>query len=95
MGMTFDGVEAWTVAVGEIRPFAIGKLRRMQKEALEFVKGTEGFLGIHPAPGRGTLLLYRTKNDAIRAKNLLDAKGCQTGKNICQCYIPREFVKDE
>ncbi len=81
-------IKVWTVAVGEIRPFAFGRLKKAQDEALELIKKTEGFIGVHPVPGKGTLLLYRTENDAKRAKNQLEYRGCQTGKNIGECFIP-------
>lgn len=97
---TFTGNEAtaYTVAVPNLAGTIPGsnspKHWRDTHELLAYVKKLDGFLGIHPVPPRGTLLMFKTENDAKRAKNLLmtDLK-VQTGNNIMQVYIPAEYAK--
>lgn len=84
-----DDVTLYTVAIGEIRPYAIGRKAKQQKAALHFIMGLDGFVGFHPVPGRGTLCLFQEKNQAIRARNLLMAQGCQCGSNIGECFVSK------
>ena len=89
---------AYTVAVpnlaGTIPHSNSPKHWRDTKKLLNYVKKLDGFLGIHPVPPRGTLLVFKTENDAKRARNSLehDLK-VQTGTNIIQIFIPREYAK--
>lgn len=86
--MNKDQVRVWTVVTGEFRPFAIGKQRRIQERVISLIRKTEGLIGVHPVPGRGTLFLYASENEAKRAKNILDGEGVQTGRNIGEALIP-------
>ena len=92
-------VKAYTVAVPNLAGTVKGTLKprmmRDSKKLLNYVQKLDGFLGIHPAPPHGTLLLFRTENDAKRARNLLisDLKLNQVGNNICECYIPEEYAR--
>ena len=63
------------------------------KKLLDYVKNLDGFLGIHPTPPRGTALIFKTENDAKRAKNLLihDIKINSIG-NVVECFIPEEYA---
>lgn len=74
--------EAWTVAVGNINPFKKGC-----RKAVEFIKTLDGLLAVYPDYPRGTLLLFESENAAKIARNMLKAKGIQTGHNICKCEI--------
>lgn len=47
-------------------------------------------VNFHPVPPNGTICLFRTKNDAIRAKNLMEARGIITGDNICSCFVNKD-----
>ena len=85
-------VKCWTVGVCEIRPFAIGKLRKAQKEAMQYIVKTNGFIGVHPVPGRGTLLIYATENDAKRARNDLMARGCPCADNVCEIFVDEKYL---
>lgn len=86
-------IEVYTVAIGNlsINPF---KLRR-QRRILEFIGTFEGLLGVYPHYPDGTLLLFKEKNDAKGARNLLKAKGIQVGNNIGTAYIDKEYVKEQ
>ena len=67
---------------------------RDTKKLLNYCKKLDGFLGIHPMPPRGTLLIFKTENDAKRGRNLLanDLK-VQTGTRICEIFIPEQYAK--
>ena len=89
-------VRAWTVAVGNAPSiFSSLRVKRSAKKALKYISELEGLIGFHPVPPKGTLCLFCTENDAIRAKNLMDAKGIKTGNNICECFIPADYVPAE
>ena len=83
-----EQVQLWTVAVGNLpTPFSMPWVKRRSRKAVEFIIDLEGFVGFLPLPPRGTLCLFRTKNDAIRAKNMMEARGIITGDNICSCLV--------
>lgn len=83
-------VSLYTVAIGEIRPFAIGKKKKAQDEALAYIRALPGFVGVHPVPGMGTILLFDTEKHAIDARLGLMSKGCPVGNNVTECYAPKE-----
>ena len=85
----------YTVAVGEFRPFAIGKLKKAQDAALAYIKQLPGFIGVHPVTGKGTLLLFDTKEHATDARLGLMANGCPVGKNITEVFVDKAFVKED
>lgn len=88
-------VKLYTVVIGELRPYLSRKKRRAQMQALELISSQHGFVGIHRVFGRGTLLLYRTENDAKIARNELISRGCPCGDNICQAFVDKQYVPDE
>lgn len=82
-------VKAYTVAIGNFSiPFT-----RDQKKIIKILMKLDGFYGLHPAYPHGTLLLFDSENNAKRARNELDMYGVQTGRNICECFIPEEYAK--
>ena len=91
-------VEAFTVAVPNLAGTLPGTMKprmlRDSKKLLSYASKLDGFLGIHPAPPHGTLLIFKTENEAKRARNLLanDLK-VQTGTNITKIYIPEQYAK--
>lgn len=91
----YDERIAYTVAVPNLAGTIPGTFKpRMIKDTkklLNYVKNLDGFLGVHPVPPRGTLLIFDTENDAKRARNLIanDLK-VQTGSNICEIFIPKD-----
>lgn len=79
--------KCFTVAIGN---FPMPWQRRKWKQTvkvMDYIKELEGFLGVHPLPPKGTLLIFRTIKNAKAAKNLLDAKGVITGDNICEIFV--------
>lgn len=75
-------MKAWSVAVGNFDP-----LQKESREALEYIKGLKGLVGAHPKYPHGTLIFFDTENNAKTARNMMDAKGIQTGRNICELDI--------
>lgn len=91
-------VKAWSFAVPNLAGLCgipTPKQLAHSRKLLNYLKDLNGFLGIHPMPPRGTMVIFRTKNDAIRAKNLLiyDLEINEIGKNIVECYIPEEYAR--
>lgn len=86
-------ISLWTVAIGELDPFALGEKKKAQDAVIAFVGQLPGFVGIHPVFGRGTLLLFRTKEQAKDCREALISKGCPVGKNVGECYAPEADLK--
>lgn len=78
-------IKAFTVAVGNFNPFI-----KASRDAMKLIKKLDGLYGVHPQYPRGTLLLFKTKNEATRARNLLSSYGVLVGDHICECYVPSE-----
>lgn len=94
----YKEVKAYTVAVPNLAGMIPGTLKQKHmkdtKKLLRYVKKLDGFIGIHPIPPRGTLLIFDTENNAKRARNLLDNDlKVQTGTNICEIFIPEQYAK--
>ena len=91
--MKDNEVKLWTVAVGNAPgPLAFPSTRCTAKKAIEIIKQQEGLVGVHPEPPRGTLLLFRTENDAKRARNVLRAATIECGKNICEVFVKKSDI---
>ena len=94
----YEERKAYTVAVPNLAGTMPGTFKprmiRDSKKLLNYVKNLDGFLGVHPVPPRGTLLIFDTENNAKRAQNLIanDLK-VQTGNNICEIFIPKDGAK--
>lgn len=87
--------KCFTVAIGN---FPMPWQRRKWKQAvkvMDYIKDLDGFLGIHPLPPKGTLLIFRTVNDAKAAKNVLVAKGVIVGENICEIFVNNQDLPGE
>lgn len=72
-------MELWTVATGNVVPW-----NKKSREALNFIKNLEGFVGAQPHYPYGTLWFFDSENNAKIARNLMQAKGILCGKNICK-----------
>ena len=72
-------MKGYTVATGNVNP-----LMKRSRQAAKFIQKQEGLVGVHPCPPHGTLWIFKTRADAIRAKNLMEAEGILTGTNICE-----------
>lgn len=82
--------QVWTVAVGNFNP-----LMKASRDAIGFISGLEGLVAVHPHYPNGTLLLFDSLNNAKGARNLMEAKGIQTGRNICRGCINGDTLEME
>ena len=85
-------VSCWTVAIPNLPMFPNKKVRKF----IEWVHELDGFVGLRPEYPRGTLLLFKTENEAKRARNqirIYPGYNSGVGDNICEVYIPKEYVK--
>lgn len=90
-------VKAWGFAVPNLAGYVgIPTIKQMRatKKFLNYVKKLDGFLGVHPHPPKGTILIFKTKQEAIRAQNLLkfDLELNAVGEHIVEVFIPEEYA---
>lgn len=89
-------IKLWTVAVGNTPgPVSLPSTKRKAKAAVDLIKQQEGFVGVNPQPPLGTLLLFRTENNAKRARNVLRAAGVVCGNNICKVLVDARSLPKE
>lgn len=63
------------------------------KKALGFIQGLDGFVAFYPYWPHGTVCVFRTLNEAKVAKNLMQAKGIKTGREIAEMFIEKQYVE--
>lgn len=80
----------WSVSTGRVNP-----LLKRSREAVNYIMALEGFVGAYPVQPHGTLWFFDSKNNAKGARNLMEAKGIQTGRNICRGWIDGETLHME
>lgn len=91
-----DEVKLWTVAVGNApSPLSLPSVKKKARDAFDLIKQQEGFVGVNPQPPRGTLLLFRTENNAKRARNVLREAGVVCGTNICEVFVDKKYVPEK
>lgn len=90
-------VKVWAVGVGNPpRWWHSRKVKKSAEKAVQIIKGLDGLIGVHPdEKGRGTLVLFRTENDAKIGKNVMTYEGIPTGKGIGEVYIDSRYVGGE
>lgn len=85
----------YTVAIGNLPMlFHSRRVKKRAMEAVKFISELEGFVGLYPFYPRGTLCIFKTENDAKRARNNMRAKGIETGSNIGEVFVSKEYIKD-
>lgn len=82
-------VKCYTVAIPNF-PLI---LKKEHKKLIENISKYEGFVGVHPCYPRGTILIFKTKNDAKRARNRLKGIINIVGNNVGEVYIDERYVK--
>lgn len=90
-----DETIVFTFGCGRIIPLRTDrkKIRKGMKEALEYIKKLDGFVGVHPVDLWHTLLLFDTENNAKRARNLLRAKDVQCANYIVPILVETKYLK--
>ncbi len=56
-----------------------------QKKVADIIKEFKGLEAVCPMYPHGTLLLFKTLNDAKEARNIFHFEGVETGTNIIKC----------
>ena len=82
------GTELFSVATGRI-----DIMRKDSRKASEFISKQEGFLAVNPLP-EYTLWFFDSLNHAKAARNMMKAKGVQTGDNICKLIISADGIPE-
>jgi hypothetical protein len=81
-------VKCYTFAIPNLPMF----LKKEHKKLINDISKYEGFIGVHPCYPKGTLLVFKTKNNAKIARNRLKGIINAVGNNICEIYIDEEYV---
>jgi len=85
--------KAYTVAVGNLS--LMPWRQKSNKEFCRILKEEcKGFLGVNPHPPMGTLLLFDSEWNARRARNILMNYKIKVGDNVCECFIPAEYLAE-
>lgn len=87
-----DFVKAYTVAIPNL-PLIPNK---EVKKFIKWINKLDGLCGIRPEYPYGTLIIFKTENDAKIARNKIKSYpgyDGQVGKNISEIYIPKEYVR--
>lgn len=86
--------ETIVFAIGAGRMIPKLGMKKIMEKTFEYIKGIDGFIGVHPIDLWHNLLLFDTLNHAKAAKNVLSSKGVPLGQ-IAPLMIPSVFVKGE
>lgn len=89
---TDNEVVCYTVAIPNLSAFPDKKVRKF----IKWIHNLDGFVGLRPEYPHGTLLIFKTENDAKRARNQINnypEYEMGTGKNICEVYIDKNYIK--
>lgn len=60
---------------------------------LMWIQTLDGFVGIYPMAPYGTLILFKSENQAKRGRNLISMKGIKVGTDITEVFIDREYIE--
>lgn len=82
------GTELFSIATGRI-----DIMRKGSRAASEFICKQEGFLAVFPSPEH-TLWFFDSVNHAKAARNMIKAKGAQTGDNICKFIVSADGIPE-
>lgn len=80
------GTELFSVATGRV-----DIMRRESRRASVYISKLEGFLAVYPTPNH-TLWFFDTVNHAKAARNMIRAKGAETGDNICRFIVGEDGI---
>ena len=87
-----DEVECYTVAIPNLPMFP----NRAVKRFIRYIEKLDGYLGMYPCYPRGTLVIFRSENEAKGGRNLIRAYPeyeCGVGNNIGTVYVNKKYVK--
>lgn len=83
------GEFCYTVLIPRLPMFPNKNVRKF----IRYIKGLDGYLGMYPNYPRGTLVFFKTENEAIRGRNMIRAyPGFECG---IENSIGKVYVRDE
>ncbi len=87
-------VIAFGIGAGRVMPriFDSRKQKKAMKDAIEYIKKLDGFLGLHPYDEWHTLIIFDELNNAKQGYNLMKSKGIPLGQ-IAPVLIPFVYAK--
>lgn len=86
-----DEVIVFSVGSGRIVP-KFG-MRKKMKQAFDFIKNLDGFVGIHPVDLWHTLIVFDTRSNAICGRNLMLHKGIPVGDYVVPILVNKKFLE--
>lgn len=91
-----DETIVFTVGVGRMCPLPTDRrsVKKGMKEALEYIKKLDGFVGVHPVDFWHTLLLFDSVNNAKAGRNLLQAKDVSCGNYIVPILVETKYIRE-
>ena len=75
-------VEAWGVGINDLDAM----------KHVEDIKAARGFIGVNLSHPQGTLLLFKTENDAKICRNILEYANCRVGRGVAKVFVPKEYA---
>ena len=92
-----DETIVYTVGCGRMCPLPTDKkaIKKGMKEAMEYIKKLDGFVGVHPVDLWHTLLLFETVNNAKSARNLLKAKDISCANYVVPILVENKYLKEQ
>lgn len=80
-------VKCYGIGTGAVNP-----LYKKSRDAVDFIKGLEGFKGVHTIPDGRNLWIFDTLNHAKVARNMMESKGIICGKEIGEVYVDEQYL---
>lgn len=85
--MVKPGEKLYSVAVGNFAPW-----KQDSAKALKMSKALPGFVAEHVVFPRGTLLFFRSAQEAEEGREKMRSAGITCGKNICKFAVGADGV---
>ena len=87
-------VSVWTVSTIEFNPFAVGKEKELQEKIIELNRNSDGFIGVMPVFGKGTLFLYDTPENATSVRKKMLDDQFPVGENVVEVFINEDDFRE-
>lgn len=87
-----DEISLWSIGTIEMNPFATGDLEKLQDRIISTLKNCEGFVGVCPIIGNGTMFLYNTEENAGEAWKMMKKYDLPVGDGIVECFASKDYM---
>lgn len=82
--------------MNEIKCYAFGTgrtslIHKASREASKYIAEQDGFVGVHIIQNGRQVWIFKTENDAKRARNNATAKGIKCG-NVTEVFVEEQYV---